>query len=127
MSQKDWRAALTAEEFYVLREKGTERPFTGKYNNFFEKGHYVCAGCGAKLFNSRTKYDSNCGWPSFDQAIEGAVKYSKDTSHAMIRIEVTCAHCEGHLGHVFDDGPKETTGIRYCMNSVALKFIAEEK
>ncbi|HLV51342.1 MAG TPA: peptide-methionine (R)-S-oxide reductase MsrB [Flavobacterium sp.] len=125
MKEQDWKEKLSPEEYHILREKGTERPFSGTYNDFFEKGHYVCAGCGTKLFESGTKYNSSCGWPSFDQAIEGSVKYTKDTSHGMNRIEVTCAKCNGHLGHVFDDGPKETTGIRYCMNSVALKFVPE--
>ena len=125
MKEQDWKEKLSPEEYHILREKGTERPFSGTYNDFFEKGHYVCAGCGTKLFESGTKYNSSCGWPSFDQAIEGSVKYTKDTSHGMNRIEVTCAKCDGHLGHVFDDGPKETTGIRYCMNSVALKFVPE--
>ena len=125
MTEQDWKAKLTPEEYYVLREKGTEPPFTGKYNDFFEKGFYACAACGTKLFESDTKFNSSCGWPSFDQAIDGAVKYTKDTSHGMIRVEVTCANCNGHLGHVFDDGPRETTGIRYCMNSVSLKFVPE--
>jgi len=123
MTEKDWKEKLTPEEYYILREKGTERPFSGKYNNFFEKGYYVCAACGNKLFNSDAKFDSSCGWPSFDQAIEGSVIYTKDTSHGMIRTEVTCAKCDGHLGHVFDDGPKDTTGNRYCMNSVSIKFV----
>ena len=123
MTEQDWKEKLSAEEYYILREKGTERPFSGTYNNFFEKGSYVCAACGNKLFNSDAKYDSSCGWPSFDQAIEGSVIYTKDTTHGMIRTEVTCAKCDGHLGHVFDDGPKETTGTRYCMNSISMKFI----
>ena len=123
MTDKEWKAQLTDEEYYILREKGTERPFSGKYNDFFEKGSYVCAACGNKLFNSTAKYNSSCGWPSFDQAIEGSVVYTNDTSHGMIRTEVTCAKCDGHLGHVFDDGPKETTGTRYCMNSISMKFI----
>lgn len=125
MTEQDWKNKLTPEEYYILREKGTERPFSGKYNDFFEKGYYVCAACDHKLFDSNTKYNSSCGWPSFDQAIEGSVKYTKDTSHGMTRIEVTCANCDGHLGHVFDDGPQDTTGIRYCMNSVSLKFVPE--
>ncbi len=126
MTDKDWKEKLSPEEYYILREKGTERPFTGKYNNFFEKGYYVCAACGHKLFTSATKFDSHCGWPSFDEAIEGSVVYHKDTSHGMIRTEVTCAQCGGHLGHVFEDGPKETTGNRYCMNSVSLHFVPEK-
>ncbi|MBA5793163.1 peptide-methionine (R)-S-oxide reductase MsrB [Flavobacterium sp. xlx-214] len=125
MTDKDWKEKLSDEEYYILREKGTERPFTGKYNDFFEKGYYVCAACGNKLFESTTKYNSSCGWPSFDEAIEGSVKYTKDTSHGMVRVEVTCAKCDGHLGHVFEDGPKDTTGNRYCMNSISLKFIPE--
>ena len=123
MTEKDWKEKLTPEEYYILREKGTERPFSGKYNDFFEEGSYVCAACGNKLFNSDAKFDSSCGWPSFDQAIEGSVIYTKDTSHGMIRTEVTCANCDGHLGHVFDDGPKDTTRTRYCMNSISIKFI----
>lgn len=125
MTDKDWKEKLSDEEYYILREKGTERPFTGKYNDFFENGYYVCAACGNKLFESTTKYNSSCGWPSFDEAIEGAVKYTKDTSHGMVRVEVTCAKCDGHLGHVFEDGPKDTTGNRYCMNSISLKFVPE--
>lgn len=126
MIEQDWKIKLSPEEYRILREKGTERPFSGAYNDFFEKGYYICAGCGTRIFESTTKYKSDCGWPSFDKAIEGSVKYTKDTSHGMIRTEVTCATCDGHLGHVFDDGPKETTGIRYCMNSIALKFIPED-
>lgn len=126
MTDKDWKEKLSTEEYYILREKGTERPFTGKYNDFFEKGYYVCAACGNKLFTSDTKFDSHCGWPSFDEAIEGSVVYHKDTSHGMIRTEVTCAQCGGHLGHVFEDGPEETTGNRYCMNSVSLRFVPEK-
>ncbi|GGB68845.1 peptide-methionine (R)-S-oxide reductase [Flavobacterium suaedae] len=119
----EWRQELTAEEYDVLRNKGTERPHTGKYNKFFEDGVYVCAACGNPLFKSDTKFDSHCGWPSFDQAIEGSVIYEHDTSYGMNRTEVMCANCGGHLGHVFDDGPKETTGERFCTNSVSIKFI----
>lgn len=125
-TEKEWKQLLTAEEYQVLREKGTERAFTGKYWDHFEKGHYECAGCGHKLFESTTKYDSDCGWPSFDSAIEGAVIYEKDFSYGMSRIEVLCSNCGGHLGHVFNDGPKETTGKRYCTNSVSIKFILQE-
>ncbi len=123
----EWKAQLTAEEYEVLREKGTERPYTGKYDNHFEKGKYVCAACGNDLFTSDTKFNSHCGWPSFDQAIKGSVIYHKDTSFGMVRTEVMCANCRGHLGHVFDDGPKETTGQRFCTNSVSIKFIPETK
>lgn len=119
----EWREELTAEEYDVLRNKGTERPHTGRYNKFFEDGVYVCAACGNPLFKSDTKFDSHCGWPSFDQAIEGSVIYKHDSSFGMSRTEVMCANCGGHLGHVFDDGPKETTGERFCTNSVSIKFI----
>lgn len=123
MNNQNWKEKLTPEQYHILREKGTERPFSGKYNDFFEDGYYACAACGNPLFRSDTKFNSGCGWPSFDQAIEGSVVYHRDLSYGMIRTEVTCAGCGGHLGHVFDDGPKDTTGQRYCMNSVALTFI----
>lgn len=117
-----YKANLTEEEYYVLREKGTERPFSGKYNDFYEDGSYYCNACGQKLFESVTKFDAHCGWPSFDQAINGSVEYIEDRSHGMVRTEVICSNCKSHLGHVFNDGPLETTGMRYCMNSVSLKF-----
>ncbi|MFC4758940.1 peptide-methionine (R)-S-oxide reductase MsrB [Solitalea agri] len=120
-TEEEWKKELSAEQYTVLRQKGTERPFTGKYENFYEKGSYHCAACGAKLFESGTKFDSHCGWPSFDKAIPGTIEYHKDVSFGMIRTEVTCANCGGHLGHVFDDGPT-ATGDRYCINSVSLKF-----
>lgn len=126
LSEEEWRNKLSPEAYYVLRQKGTERPFSGAYNSFFEKGSYHCAGCGQKLFESDTKFDAHCGWPSFDQAIKGSVEYLEDRSHGMIRTEVICAKCKGHLGHVFNDGPSETTGLRYCMNSVALDFQPEK-
>ncbi|MGK4568508.1 peptide-methionine (R)-S-oxide reductase MsrB [Flavobacterium sp. 3HN19-14] len=114
---------LTPEQFAVLRNKETERPFTGEYWNTFEKGKYVCAACGNPLFSSDAKFNSECGWPSFDQAIKGSVIYKTDVSFGMQRTEVMCAKCGGHLGHVFDDGPTETTGKRFCTNSVSIKFI----
>jgi len=120
-SEQEWREILTEDQFYVLREKGTERPFTGIYNDFYEAGQYTCAGCGQLLFDANTKFNSHCGWPSFDQAIEGSVTYIKDLSHGMVRVEVVCSNCHGHLGHVFPDGPQETTGQRYCINSIAIK------
>ncbi|MEW5675211.1 peptide-methionine (R)-S-oxide reductase MsrB [Flavobacterium enshiense] len=122
-TEAEWKAKLTPEQYEVLREKGTERPFTGEYWKHFEKGMYACAACNNPLFNSDAKFDSDCGWPSFDQAIKGSVKYHDDSSFGMERIEVTCAKCGGHLGHVFDDGPMETTGKRFCTNSVSIKFI----
>ncbi len=124
-SEAEWRAQLTPEEYAVLREKGTERAHTGQYAEHFEKGKYVCAACGNVLFTSQSKFKSDCGWPSFDRALEGSVNYTKDISFGMERLEVTCAKCESHLGHVFDDGPKETTGERFCTNSVSIKFIPE--
>ena len=117
-----WREQLTAEEFYVLREKGTERAFTGEYWNVWAEGAYHCRGCGELLFQSNTKFDAGCGWPSFDRpATEGVVEEARDTSHGMIRTEVLCQGCGGHLGHVFPDGPTET-GQRYCINSLSIKL-----
>ncbi len=118
----EWKKELTPEQYEVLRKKGTERAFTGEYYDHFEKGKYVCAACGNVLFNSDAKFDSDCGWPSFDQAIKGSVIYKEDISFGMVRTEVMCAKCGGHLGHVFDDGPKATTGKRFCTNSVSIKF-----
>ena len=125
--EAEWKAELTPEQYQVLREKGTERPFTGEYWNTFEEGKYVCAACGQTLFNSDSKFDSDCGWPSFDKAIKGAVTYHDDNSLGMTRTEVLCSNCQSHLGHVFEDGPKETTGERFCTNSVSIKFIPATK
>ncbi len=125
-SEEDWKKELSPEEYYVLRQKGTERPFTGEYDLHFENGDYHCKACGAKLFQSGNKFQSGCGWPSFDQAVEGAIEYIRDTSHGMIRTETVCANCGGHLGHVFNDGPRETTGQRYCINSISIDFEPEK-
>ena len=126
-TEAEWKAELTPEQYQVLREKGTERPFPGEYWNTFEEGKYVCAACGQTLFNSDSKFDSDCGWPSFDKAIKGAVTYHDDNSLGMTRTEVLCSNCQSHLGHVFEDGPKETTGERFCTNSVSIKFIPATK
>ena len=123
----EWKAELTPEQYQVLREKGTERAFTGEYWNTFEKGNYGCAACGQILFASENKFESDCGWPSFDKALKGAVIYQKDSTYGMNRTEVLCSNCQSHLGHIFDDGPKETTGERFCMNSVSIKFYPAKK
>lgn len=121
-SENEWKASLSPEQFQVLRKKGTERPFTGEYNVHFENGVYSCAACSAPLFKSENKFDSHCGWPSFDRALDSnTVVEILDKSHNMIRTEIVCANCGGHLGHVFNDGPTET-GMRYCINSVSLQF-----
>ncbi len=121
-TETEWRKKLTDEEYYILREKGTERPYTGKFLMHKEKGNYTCRACGQVLFSSDSKFDAHCGWPSFDREIEeGVIKETLDTSHGMRRIEITCGKCGGHLGHVFDDGPTDT-GLRYCVNSVSLDF-----
>jgi peptide-methionine (R)-S-oxide reductase len=121
----EWREKLSPEQYHVLRQAGTERAFTGKYWNTKDEGSYHCAGCGTLLFGSDTKFDSGCGWPSFTAPSEGeAVTEHRDTSHGMIRTEVRCATCEGHLGHVFPDGPAPTN-LRYCINSASLDFDKE--
>ncbi len=121
-TEAQWRAQLTPEQYHVLREKGTERPFTGPLTENHETGNYHCAGCGTLLFLSGAKFDSHCGWPSFMLPADStAVEEHEDTTFGMRRIEVTCAHCGGHLGHVFPDGP-HPTGLRYCINSASLTF-----
>ncbi|HUT82859.1 MAG TPA: peptide-methionine (R)-S-oxide reductase MsrB [Candidatus Bathyarchaeia archaeon] len=127
ISEEEWKKRLSKIEYQVLREKDTERPFTGEFWNHKEKGIYKCAGCGTELFSSETKFDSGCGWPSYYDAIDKAkIEEKIDRSHSMKRIEVVCKNCGGHLGHLFDDGPRDKTGLRYCINSVSLKFEKKE-
>jgi len=122
-TEQEWREQLTPQQYHILREAGTERPFTGKYVNTEDDGIYVCAGCGNELFSSETKFHSGSGWPSFWDVInQGNVELRDDHSYGMKRTEIICAHCGGHLGHVFDDGPRDKTGLRYCINSAALEF-----
>lgn len=119
--EQHWKDKLTPEQYHILREKGTERPFSGKYNDFYDSGVYRCAGCGTELFISEQKFHSGCGWPSFDQSIPETIEEHRDVSHGMIRTEITCKNCGGHLGHVFNDGPT-STGLRYCVNSLSIDF-----
>jgi len=128
MSEEELKKKLTLEQYAVLREKGTEAPYTGKYYKNKEKGMYVCAACGAELFSSDAKFDSHSGWPSFDQPMNREhVILQEDAGHGMKRTEVLCKSCGSHLGHVFDDGPKDTTGQRFCINSIALDFKPKEE
>lgn len=121
-TEEEWKKVLTPEQYHVLREKGTDAPFTGKLTYSKDKGFYNCAACGNELFTSDMKFESHCGWPSFDKEIEGGkIKTIRDTSHGMVRTEILCGKCGSHLGHLFDDGPTKT-GLRYCVNSTSLEF-----
>ena len=124
MKDKDnnyWKAKLDDQSYKVLREAATEIPFSGKYNLHFKDGYYRCKGCDMVLFDSSSKFDSGCGWPSFDRAKKGSIKYKEDRSLILFRTEILCSNCDGHLGHVFNDGPTET-GMRYCVNSASINF-----
>lgn len=124
-TEEEWKKELSPEQYYILREKGTERPYTSKFTLAKDKGMYVCAGCGSALFSSTAKFDSHCGWPSFDKEVAaGKIITKDDYTHGMHRTEIMCARCGGHLGHVFDDGPTDT-GLRYCVNGVSLEFVPE--
>ena len=127
LTDAQWRERLSPEQYHVLREAGTERAFTGEYDKHDADGSYTCAGCGEELFASDAKYNSGCGWPAFTKPAEGAgVEERRDISHGMIRTEVLCSKCGGHLGHVFPDGPQEAGGMRYCINSASLNFDSQD-
>ena len=128
LTADEWRRKLSPEQYHVLREAGTERAFTGEYDKHYDEGEYTCAGCGTVLFASDAKYNSGCGWPAFTRPADAeTVDEHRDTSFGMVRTEVTCSNCGGHLGHVFPDGPRDQGGLRYCINSAALDFAPEDE
>lgn len=124
-SEQEWRESLSEKEFNILREQATEAPFTGELNDQYSDGIYSCKGCNASLYESKHKFESNCGWPSYDKAIQGAIEYKPDTSMGTLRTEIVCANCGGHQGHVFEDGPTET-GLRFCVNSASINFTVNQ-
>lgn len=126
-TEQEWKNILTPKQFEVLRKAGTERPYSSELNDVKEPGVFICAGCGNELYKTEHKFESGTGWPSFDRAIEGGVAFGSDTKLGYSRDEIHCANCGGHLGHVFNDGPRETTGKRHCMNGVAMKFVPASK
>ena len=124
-TEEYWERKLSIKEYDILRRGGTELPYTGKYNNHFEDGIYVCKGCGKPLYKSKSKFDSGCGWPSFDECIKNSIEYKKDYKIGVLRIEILCSNCGGHQGHVFNDGPTKTNQ-RYCVNSASIDFIPKK-
>ncbi len=124
-TEEYWEKKLSKKEYDILRRGGTELPYTGKYNNHFEDGIYVCKGCGKPLYKSKSKFDSGCGWPSFDECIKNSIEYKKDFKIGVLRIEILCSNCGGHQGHVFNDGPTKTNQ-RYCVNSASIDFIPKK-
>ena len=126
-TDNEWKKELTPQQYFVLRQKGTDAPSSGGLTSHFEKGTYHCAACNLQLFESNSKFESHCGWPSFDDAIKGTVEFVLDKSHGMIRTEIICDSCGGHLGHIYNEGPKETTGQRYCVNTTSIKFVKASK